>query len=112
MSTTTPNLGLIKPELRDVADITLMNENWDKIDDAIVNSSGDYIPTSEKGIADGVATLDSDGKLPSEQLPDDVGSVKSVNGFTGEIKLYSYGTTDMTSGTSELETGKLYFVYE
>lgn len=25
---------------------------------------------------------------------------------------YSYGTTDMVAGTSELETGKLYFVYE
>lgn len=26
--------------------------------------------------------------------------------------LYTYGTTDLTAGTSELETGKLYFVYE
>lgn len=25
---------------------------------------------------------------------------------------YSYGTTDLTAGTSELETGKLHFVYE
>lgn len=25
---------------------------------------------------------------------------------------YSYGTTDLTAGTSALETGKLYFVYE
>lgn len=25
---------------------------------------------------------------------------------------YSYGTTDLTAGTSQLETGKLYFVYE
>lgn len=32
MSTTTTNLGLIKPELTDVADITAMNPNWDKID--------------------------------------------------------------------------------
>ena len=31
-TTTTTNLGLIKPELTDVADITAMNENWDKID--------------------------------------------------------------------------------
>ena len=26
--------------------------------------------------------------------------------------LYTYGTSDMTAGTSSLETGKLYFVYE
>lgn len=32
MSTTTTNLGLIKPELSDAADITAMNPNWDKID--------------------------------------------------------------------------------
>ena len=25
---------------------------------------------------------------------------------------YTYGTNDLTAGTSELETGKLYFVYE
>jgi hypothetical protein len=25
---------------------------------------------------------------------------------------YTYGTTDLTEGTSPLETGKLYFVYE
>lgn len=33
----------------------------------------DYIPTSEKGAASGVATLDSSGKIPSTQLPDSVG---------------------------------------
>ena len=35
MSTTTPNLNLYKPELTDVADITAMNGNWDKIDNAL-----------------------------------------------------------------------------
>ena len=59
MSKTTPNLGLIKLELTDPADITKLNDNWDKIDDLI-----------------------------------------------------SCGTDDLVSGTSELETGKLYFVYE
>lgn len=32
MSTTTTNYGFIKPELTDAADITAMNENWDKLD--------------------------------------------------------------------------------
>lgn len=35
MSTTTKNLKLFKPELSDVADITKMNPNWDKIDSEI-----------------------------------------------------------------------------
>lgn len=30
----------------------------------------------------------------------------------GKAPAYSYGTTDLTAGSSELETGKLYFVYE
>jgi hypothetical protein len=72
----------------------------------------DYVPNEQKGVANGVATLDSTGKLPSGQLPDDVGSVKSVNGFTGEVMLYAYGTEDLEAGVSQLETGKLYFVYK
>lgn len=57
MSTTTTNLGLIKPELTDVADITAMNENWDKLDTELND-------LKEKG-----------------------GAVKSVNGKTGEVEL-------------------------
>lgn len=38
--------------------------------------------------------------------------VASVNGFTEAVTLYSCGTADLTAGTSALETGKLYFVYE
>lgn len=42
MSTLTKNLNLIKPELGDVADITLTNPNWDEIDArlAILATSG------------------------------------------------------------------------
>ena len=37
MSTNTTNLGLIKPELKDTADITVTNSNWDKIDTEIAS---------------------------------------------------------------------------
>lgn len=40
MSKTTTNLGLIKPELSDPADITALNENWDKIDTLLVPEFG------------------------------------------------------------------------
>lgn len=46
-----------------------------------------YIPTSEKAVADGVATLDSTGKLPSSQLPTIASGVTSVNGETGVVTL-------------------------
>lgn len=37
--------------------------------------SGEYIPTTEKGAAGGVASLDSSGKIPTSQLPIYDGSV-------------------------------------
>lgn len=42
MSKTTPNLGLVKPELTDMADITAMNSNWDKID-AVLGANPQYV---------------------------------------------------------------------
>lgn len=50
---------------------------------------GNYIPTSEKGTANGVAELDSTGRVPSTQLPsyvDDVLEYASFSNFpqTGE----------------------------
>lgn len=34
------------------------------------------------------------------------------NAIAAKAPAYTYGTTDLTAGTSALETGKLYFVYE
>ena len=101
MSTTTANYGLIKPELTDPADITELNENWEKIDTKLKELSEqcenvDDVLEDEKGVAGGIASLDEDGLIPKEQLPE----------------IYTYGTTDLTAGTSALETGKLHFVYE
>ena len=47
------------------------------------------------------AGLGEDGKVPESQLPD-----------MDYAPAYTYGTEDLTAGTSTLETGKLYFVYE
>ena len=60
-----------------------------------------FVSTSEKGTANGVATLGADGKVPVEQLP-------TMN----YAPAYTYGTEDLTAGTSALETGKMYIVYE
>lgn len=92
------------------------------------------IPTTQKGAANGVASLGSDGKVPAAQLPemdyDPAGSAAGVqtnltahennknnpHGVTlsqiGAAPAYTYGTTDLEAGTSALATGKLYFVYE
>lgn len=61
-----------------------------------------YIPTAEKGVANGVATLDADGKVPSTQLPsyvDDVVEYAAKANFptTGEAgKIYVDLATNKT----------------
>ena len=83
------------------------------------------IPTTEKGAANGVATLGAGRKIPAEQLPTmdyaakthasqhgSGGSDPITPAAIGAAPAYSYGTEDLTAGSSALETGKLYFVYE
>ena len=62
----TQNLGLNLPEESDWADVATLNENWDKIDEAVAKK----------------AELGADGKIPPEQLPemnyDPAGSAAAV----------------------------------
>ena len=70
------------------------------------------IPTSQKGVANGVATLDGSGLIPSNQLPsyvDDVEEYSSLSAFpaTGEIgKIYVATDTNKSyrwSGSTYVE---------
>lgn len=72
----------------------------------------DYIPTSQKGAASGVAELDSTGRVPSSQLPsyvDDVMEYNTLSSFppTGEDgKVYIAEDTNLQyrwSGTQYVE---------
>jgi len=71
-------------------------------DKADKNHPHDYIPTSQKGAASGVASLDSNGKVPTSQLPsyvDDVIEATSKSSFpaTGETgKIYVDTSTNKT----------------
>ena len=73
---------------------------------------GSYIPSSQKGTANGVASLGSDGKVPSSQLPsyvDDVLEYTNKAGFPakGETgKIYVANDTNLTyrwSGSAYVE---------
>lgn len=73
---------------------------------------GSYIPTTEKGSANGVASLGGDGKVPSSQLPsyvDDVLEFNNKSSFpsTGESgKIYVAKDTNLTyrwSGSAYVE---------
>jgi hypothetical protein len=78
--------------------------------------SGSYVPVSAKGAANGVASLGSDGKVPSGQLPPAPSSaVTSVNTKTGPVTLTSsdVGAYSASSGATlasrvtDVESGRL-----
>ena len=82
------------------------------IDDAVGGLSSIYLPASQKGTPNGVASLDSTGKVPAAQLPsyvDDVVEYENLAAFpqTGEDgKIYVAEDTNKTyrwSGTSYVE---------
>lgn len=62
MSTTTTNLGLIKPELTDAADITAMNENWDKLDQVIKENKDEAKAYADQKVAS-IPTPDVSGQI-------------------------------------------------
>lgn len=77
----------------------------------IPDISATYVTVASKGAANGVASLDSTGKVPSAQLPsfvDDVVDSYIVSGATA----LSAGWLSATDGGSALtpETGKIYVV--
>lgn len=54
---------------------------------------GNFIPSSEKGEAGGVAELDESGKVPEEQLPGGIGDVEFESG--DELEPESYTTVEL-----------------
>lgn len=62
-----------------------------------------YVPKSEKGSANGVATLDGNGKVPSSQLPSYVDDVVEGYYYNGQFYTDSAHTQLITP-----ETGKIY----
>ena len=77
----------------------------------IPDISATYIAVTQKGVANGVASLDSTGKVPTAQLPsfvDDVVDSYIVSGATA----LSAGWLSATDGGSALtpETGKIYVI--
>lgn len=76
---------------------------------AIATASSDYVQASTIGQADGIASLDSNGKVPSSQLPSYVDDVVEAYPRTGQTAL-SAEWLSTTSGGAALtpETGVIY----
>lgn len=68
----------------------------------ITNAVSSYIPTSQKGVANGVAQLDANGKVPTAQLPSYVDDV--IEGTW--VSSTSFKNTSGSTLTGE--TGKIY----
>lgn len=70
--------------------------------------------------AQSAAAAYTDNKIKAIPTPDVSGQISAHNAaadahsalFHAKAPAYSYGTADLTAGSSALETGKLYFVYE
>lgn len=70
---------------------------------AAYTASTDYIAAAEKGANNGVAELDSSGKVPSSQLPSFVDDVIEGYLYSGKFYKESAHTTEITA-----ESGKIY----
>ena len=70
--------NVTKPPILDGTGQTI-KQKLSEILAALQGCGGSYIPTSQKGVAGGVAELDSNGKVPSAQLPSYVDDV--VEGY-------------------------------
>ncbi len=72
------------------------------------NPSTAYVPTAEKGVASGVATLDTNSKLPAAQLPDLSAKFAPVVGasrhpLTGVFYPEGFGTITYGNGVSSAQ---------
>lgn len=85
--------------------VTKTQVGLDKVDNV------KQIPSNEKGVANGVATLDGTGKVPTTQIP----TTKTINGQsifgTGNLQLSAslYKIVD-TLPTTGIDTSKIYLV--
>lgn len=72
------------------------------------DSVGANIPTAED-----IAELESDLDAANTQIAQMEAAIAELRAQVSKMEpSYSYGTEDLQAGVSELETGKLYFVYE
>lgn len=99
MSTTTTNLGLIKPELTDPADITTFNTNWDKVDSQINNINSQITSTSEEI---------NDINTSLNEVNDDIQTINDkIDGLENDVSKPSIPIVNVTSSDGNSYTATL-----
>ena len=130
MPNETANYNLTKPLASEFYDVEVQNGNMDKIDTAMKANADaiqdlqegqenkaelgedgkllpeqmpdmDYVPNSQKGQPNGVATLDQEGKVPSSQLPDMTYLPLSGGTMTGPLTLSGDPAEDLQAAPKQ-----------
>lgn len=124
MASYTEQYRLKKPAPEDVIDIADLNENADKIEEALTGKAereeleeATKTIKAEKGQPNGVATLDEDGKVPAAQIPDPdkIGAakeshghiVKDISDFPTKMKPTAHASTHAADGADPLTPGDI-----
>lgn len=94
MSTRTPNYSLIKPELTDPANITTMNENWDKIDEQLKKAEDHTHTPNSIGAADNYLSNVDDTVFKNKAVTNGVGipicDAYSSDGIAYAVALFGF----------------------
>ena len=72
----------------------VLNADGTTLKDTLESFPSTYIPQGEKGMADGVATLGADGKIPEEQMP---------NGYSNVLTEQQASEKYLAKSTAETE---------
>lgn len=102
-ATHTTYYNLNKPDRQDfVSVVSDINDNMDSIDSALYGLDTNKVGVSDKGVANGIASLDAYGKVPSAQLPSYVDDVIEGYLYNGSFYKESSHTTVITPESDKI----------
>jgi hypothetical protein len=122
MATKTTNYNFNKPEMNDYASMEVLAETFDEIDEALkgVEDKLDNLDIPTPDVSGQIKKHNDAEDAHSETLAkknhthtaSEVGAAASGHTHVPSEVGISYGTSDLTAGTSSLESGRIYLVYE
>ena len=110
MANKTTNYGLTKPLPEEFYDVQVQNDNMDIIDAQMKKVSDDAKKYVDEKLND-IPTPDVSGQIDTHNTDSSAHADIRI-ALNGKAPMYTYGTEDLTAGSSALATGQLHFVYE
>jgi hypothetical protein len=112
MSTTVKTGWLNDKNGEKFAPKTLISQVQDNDGVLLEDKLNNLTPTVAVDATLSVEGAPADAKATGDALASKADAQDVTDALAEKAPLYTYGTTDLTAGTSKLETGKLHFVYE